>query len=253
MAQDSAAVLDSQLEKLAGRAQRTQWSFRDDIDWGAPFHPPRTVPRAVYATLIAQLYHGERATLELCRHLHTTLPIVAARNCLAMQISDETRHIQAYGAYLARLGELPPVDPAIRAALDAAAAWNGSHHALVIALHVILESEALGVQQAFAERGSCPMFTEINSRIAGDEARHIAFGHIYLRHTLADVAADERLAIYRWIKQLWHDGARATFDRYRLVGSVLGLGRAAIEERWSRKDALLRGLGLGPSDNSAAE
>ncbi len=56
---------------------------------------------------------------------------------------------------------------------------------------------------------------------------------------------DERFAVYRWVKALWQDCARATEGRYGRLGRMaLGLRELTLDARWSERQELLREIGL---------
>ena len=206
---------------------------------------PWWLPARHYVTVVSQLYHAERATLEMCARLAGELPEADAKQFLHTQMADETRHITAYAAYLARLGDIAPVDEAIATALEGARAWRGSPLGTITAFHIVLEGEAVRLQNALAELFPCSLLRQINSRITRDEARHVAFGKIYLRDRLSILARDDRLAIYRWVKELWQLCARANTDGRRGRGvAIIQLGNRQLEERWLIQRCALIDIGL---------
>jgi len=190
---------DRALAALAARGRRAQWSADREVDWQLPVRPPRWLTRRAYVSAISQLYHGEVATIRACRRLADEISDPAARDCLEVQIADEMRHAGAYAAYLDRLGGVAPIDPAVADAHGEGTTWNGAPAALVVLYHVVLEGEALMLHGDFRRWFRCPLFRDINRRIEVDEARHVAFGRLYLRSRLARMPADQRLDIYRWV------------------------------------------------------
>ena len=96
---------------------------------------------------------------------------------------------------------------------------------------MVLEGEAVKLQQELGEMFPCPLSRPINERISHDEARHVAFGKIYLHDKHGAPLFDERIAVYRWAKELWHVCADAN-DGCRTAGSaIIGLGRRRLERR----------------------
>ena len=79
----------------------------------------------------------------------------------------------------------------------------------------------------------CPLFAEIGAAIARDEARHVAFGRLYLRHALPRIARDERLAMLGWVRALWHsavgDGAAG------IVPAGPGARARWLEDAWRER------------------
>ncbi len=236
---------DPRLDRLTRNAHDDQWRPDTAIDWDRPVVRPRILSGRFYGALVSQLYHGEIATMAVCRNLLKRIPDRPARAFLATQYADEARHADVYERYLGRLGHKAAMDDGLLIALEGGLSWRGGINGLVVAYQILLESEALGIQQLLAERLPCPLFRQINSRIARDEARHIAFGKIYLNHRLTALPQDERFAIYRWVKALWRDCARATEGRYgRLGRRALGLRELTLDARWCARREMLRGIGL---------
>ena len=235
----------TRLQALTRNAVNGQWSLEEDIDWERRAMRPWWLPARHYVTVVSQLYHAERATLEMCTRLLDELPEAAAKQFLRTQLADETRHIAVYAAYLARLGDIAPVDEAVATALEGGLAWRGSTLGAITAFHIVLEGEAVRLQNDLAEFFPCPLLRSINIRIARDEARHVAFGRIYLRDRLAALPGDERLAIYRWVKELWQACARANSDCRRGGGAaIIQMGNRRLEERWLIQRRALADIGL---------
>jgi len=249
----AAPGMSGKLESLTRNALDGQWSADGVIDWDEAPVLPDWLPDRVYASVVSQLYHGERATLTMCRRLAGELAGTPAETFLRTQIADEARHAEIYADYLDRLGIFVPPDEAMAAAYEGALAWRGSYHAPVVAFHIVLEGEALDLLQACSKRFPCPLFHQINRRVSQDEARHIAFGKLFLRGRVQALPLEERLEIYRWVRSLWRDCAAATRARYGLFGRVaLRTGRAALETRWQRQAGALAEIGLIGTEEAAA-
>lgn len=209
----------SALEALAAKGEAQQWSF-DDIDWDMETAVPAWLPRKFHAALISQFYHGERATIRMCRMLLDGVTDPLVRRCVALQIIDEERHARVYAEYLAGIGDIAPPEPALEAAFAEALSWSGPPQAMVSAFNIILEGEALRALEDIGGWLSCPLFQRINVRICRDEARHFAFGRIYLKATLGDFEQSQRFDIFRRLKALWRDTAFGTLDRFRIPGLI---------------------------------
>ena len=237
--------VDPRLARLTGKALDDQWRPDDAIDWDRPVVRPRIMPGRFYGALVSQLFYGEIATQAVCRNLLDQIPDLPARRFLETQLADEARHAAVYDRYLGRLGHKSDMDDALLVALEGGLAWRGSVYGLVVAYHVLLEGEALTVQQLLANHLPCPLFRQINSRIARDEARHVAFGKLYLNRHLAALPQEERFAILLWVKRLWLDCARATESRYGRLGRLaLGLSPQSLESRWLERQDMLYEIGL---------
>jgi len=238
---------DRRLDHMLAKARAAQWSLEHDIDWSLDAKPTRWLPLTVVIKVVSQVYYGEIATARLCRHLRDEVVNPVARACLALQIVDEDRHAEAYRRYLERLGDVAPIDPVVELALESAANAPGGTIGRMVACHLVLESEALAIQEHLSSNIDCPLLTAINDRVAPDEARHVAFGRTYLAGRVTGLSPDERLAIHDWVEAAWRDCARATLDG--LSGTRILVGNS-IDRRlaagWARQIQGLRDIGLDP-------
>ncbi len=236
---------DGRMARLLANARAGQWSIGEAIDWGLGPQLPFWWPRRALAETVSQLYHGELATADFCRRLAARLRDPLAIECLQFQIADETRHAALYDGYLARLGGRQAVQPALALAIRSVQAWQEPLEGRVLAYHVVLEGEALFLQDAFARLVPCPLFRQINHRILRDEARHVAFGKLFLRQRLPRLDRAVRLEVYRWLRDLWWTVARASIAETegRLCWALRGL-RAGVDDRWARQQADLLAVGL---------
>ena len=88
--------------------------------------------------------------------------------------------------------------------------------------------------------------------IARDEARHVAFGKLYPWNTLSALSAEERIGMYRWVRELWHDCASAARGEYYGLGRpITGVGRGSVGERWSTQVEALKDIGLVTDDEAS--
>lgn len=232
------------ITSLTAKADRRVWHARD-LDWATPIVPPPGVAPAVYVDLVSQLYWAEQIALDALAQMRVELPEPEARGFLATQIVDEDRHAQVYREYLERLGELRPLDARLGEVFAAASAWTGPAWGRVVALNVMMEHEALHQQQRRIATLPCPLFKQINRRIAADESRHAGFGVLYLEHVAPAAHADDKAEVMRWIGRLWNLWRIANRDRYQAEGEqVLRLDADELERRGHRVAATLRQLGL---------
>lgn len=239
-------------DALIANGQARQWSMDEDIDWRQEIIPPGWLLRRFRGALISQFLHGEEATARVCRRLMAEVSDPTVRELLAVQIADENRHARVYEKYLARLGDWAPMEPAMADAVERALQWNGSPLGLVVAFHILLEGEALRSLQDLAVELPCPLFRQINGLIARDEARHVAFGKLYLKQQLKGLPAEERMAIFRWVKTLWDDCAAGTLSRFRIPGFVTAaLRRRWVDDGWAQHSRALVEIGLVSAEDMA--
>lgn len=241
------------MKRLLESARRAQWSVETDIDWDQPIAFPLWFRRSTYIKVVSQFYHGEMIIQRLCRRLIAELADPEAQELVRMQLTDEVRHASAFERYLRRIGDLAPVEEALQAALEQSLAWKGSPHALIAAFHVVFEGGASALLQQLNSRFPCPLLRQINAKVLADEARHIAFGKLYLRRHLAELSDDERLEIYRWLKAVWREPAETARRRYSLpVAMATRLGRNWLSDGWERQGHILVDIGLiGESERVA--
>ncbi len=229
------------LDRLLDKAERGQWHVDEAIDWDLPPAPPNWISRKYFVSVISHLRAGEEATVGICRRLRRHVPEPAAHRLLDLQIADERRHASVYETYLARLGDSVAVDESFVEALESGNAWNGCWLGPMVAYHIVVEGEALRLQKELCQAFACPLFGALATRIAQDEARHVAFGRIYLDPKLAALPRDQRIDIYRWVRATWWDCAGAAFGRWSLGR---WLARGELEERWARQVDALVDVGL---------
>ena len=101
--------------------------------------------------MVSQLYHAERMTRKVCEQILGQLDSLDARRFLTTQIADEERHSLVYLEYLRRLGDVTRMNEGLAAVREGARCWRGSPYGLMVAFHVVLEGEAVGIQRSLAD------------------------------------------------------------------------------------------------------
>jgi hypothetical protein len=243
---DAAPVaLLSPLQRLAEKGAAQQWTVADSLDVGQAVQLPRWLPRKFTTADISQFYHGEMAILAMCRRVLDELDDPWARRCIEIQIADESRHAEAYRTYLAAIGDLAPPDPVLSVAYGRALDWCGPPEALIAAFNIVLEGEAIYALDYLGGWLPCPRFRNLNTHVSRDEARHLAFGRIYLTSRFAQMARDQRMEIHRWLKELWSQSAFGILDQFPIPNAVLGRRcRTWMETGWLDHRRALIGIGL---------
>lgn len=237
--------MSSKIISLADKARRRSWQAAD-LDWSLPVVAPEGVRVEVYVDMVSQLYWAEQVALEALARMDAELPEPEARAFIATQIADEQRHADVYRAYLERLGALRPLDPGLGEVFAAAAAWTGPGWGRVAALNVMMEHEALHQQQRRIATLPCPLFKQLNTRIAADESRHAGFGVLYLERVVPAARADEKAEVMAWLGSLWRLWGAANRGRYQAEGEhVLRLDADELARRGARVARTLAELGLG--------
>lgn len=240
---------------LAAKGAQAQWSAADAVNWTDDIALPAWLPRKFYAAILSQIYYGERAASRMCQRILDDIRDPLARHCMELQLIDEERHAEVYLAYLEGIGGLEPIEPLLAAAYEEALSWSGPPLAMVAAFNIVLDGEALYILDDLGSWLPCPRFRRINAPIRRDEARHLAFGKLYLKSTAGALSPEQRLDIYRWLKGLWHDTAFGLLDRAWIPSSMLRRRyHTWAETGWRGHRLALIGAGLvDPEDARFAE
>ncbi|MEM7169175.1 MAG: ferritin-like domain-containing protein [Pseudomonadota bacterium] len=230
LAIDNAAAR-ARLARLLAKGQKAESLDGKHVCWDLPVKVPIWLSRKRYFASISRVYQGERATAKFCGALAEKINDPLVRDCLRVQMEDEQRHAVAYGRYLEKL-DLPfEADPVLAEAYGAACGENVPPQVQMLAYHVILENEALELQRTMRWLFPCRLLAQINSRVSRDEARHVAFGKIFLDGRFDHLDPAQRAEIYFWLKGLWHDCARATV---RGLGGRLFVWAAKVLSEFDR-------------------
>lgn len=239
------ANLESRIEALTAKGRRAQRTF-DGPDWSVVPEKPFWLPRHTVALAISQFYHGEEATADLCETVAERIDGKPAQDFLATQVADERRHAGFYRRYATSFGGLTAPMPALSNAYATARDWTGPPEALILAIHVVLEGENLSLQKTVNSWMPCPLFADISHHVARDEARHRAFGDLYLRATLPQFPIRERLRFFRWIARHWAETVSSLSDGFAPPGFFRRrAGYAAWMRRaWMRRCDELEKSGL---------
>jgi hypothetical protein len=210
-----------------------------------PVRPPGRMIRSAFADVVSQLFHAEQATGRMCRLMAGRTGTPLADILLQFQAGDETHHAELYESYLGRIGDIRPMDTRLSEALDAMCETDLGPEAVLAAYNVVLEGEAVKLQQDCIERFTCPALTRITRAIGQDEARHVAFGHAYLNGAFAHMTQEKRFGIYRHIHGCWKVAAANPRESGSLFSTILTRRRSDyMTMRWSHHDVGLKRLGL---------
>jgi len=238
-------VSDNRLMNLSANGIAHQWDADTDIDWTADIKRPNWLLGKFHGALITQFKYGELATIKVCQALIEQIPDLHIQALLHQQIADETRHAVVYDRYLARVGDIAPYDPAMAESIKRILQWKGSYLGIITAVHVILEGEALRTLQDLADDIPCPLFSQINMRISRDEARHVAFGKVYLQDHLPALDLDERAEIFRFVREVWRDCTSNILADFKIPGFVSGpLRKRWVDAGWRRHCRSMVDIGL---------
>lgn len=252
------ANLTDRLAALAEKGARaTERRFAQKSSFHAPPRVPFWIGRSAVVSSASQLLHGEDLTARLCSHLAPRLELAEAQDCLWRQEEDEREHGRLYALYLGKLNARKPSERAARLPImdlieRALLTWRGAPQAQVLGINLLLEGEALALQQSAGNWLPCPLFRSINREIARDEARHIAFGRLYLTASLAELPLKERLAIHDWARDTWWQAIEHVYQDRSLAKRPLALGlKPWARQRWRHWQQEFRTAGLYGDEEAA--
>lgn len=234
------------LRRLRANADAGQWEAENAIDWKRGPRLPFWVSRDKARRAVSQLYHGEIATSRVCRSLLNDVSGSTIRDCLKLQLVDEQRHASVYARYLSHLGGIAPMDHDLRCALSNAQNGPLGQISTILAFHIVVEGEVLRQQEMLARLLPCPLLRQINRLVACDEARHVAFGKIYLKTILADRTPDERTELYAWLHQIWSQATAFAENDTPRRNALEQAAFAWLRGGWRHHDNALRQIGLNP-------
>jgi hypothetical protein len=209
----------TRLDELYAKAKRDQWNADVAIDWSIPIDPGGKILDAsrmaflqlaffrkldarqletfnahYSAWILSQLLHGEQGALMVAGELVAEVPDYEAKLYVASQAMDEARHVEVFGRYIRALDKIYPAQPTLKEILRdilEAKHWQ----AKMVGMQVILEGLALGTFLNVRAATGCNLLRTLLGYVARDEARHVAFGNIYLTTEIARMHADERAAV----------------------------------------------------------
>jgi hypothetical protein len=250
------AIEHEKLDELYKKAKRDQWNADVEIDWSQPVDPAGKIldeERTAFlrlkffqrfgksqreefnahysAWILSQLLHGEQGALMVAGELIAAVPDYEAKLYAASQGMDEARHAEVFGRYIRKLDKIYPVQPTLKAILREIMEtpfWQ----AKTVGMQVILEGLALGTFINVRASTGCDLLRQILAYVTKDEARHVAFGNLYLKTAIADMDAEAR-------REVEDFALRVTKRAVAMRRGMEGL---------EGFDAVLRECGIDPAD-----
>lgn len=210
---------DAKLQALYTKGKREQWNSDVEINWDIPVDPGgkildegqtsflklkfferlsrtelQTFNAHYSAYLLSQILHGEQGALMVAGQLTNAVPDFDAKLYVGSQAMDEARHVEVFARYIRKLDKIYPVAPPFRKILSCilgAPTWE----AKTVGMQVILEGLALASFINVRASTGCDLLREVLTYVAKDEARHVAFGSLYLTQAIARLEPDARAEV----------------------------------------------------------
>jgi hypothetical protein len=212
-------VESPKLDELYVKAKRDQWNADVAIDWSTLVDPGGKIldgERMAFlklgffkkldarqlegfnahysAWILSQLLHGEQGALMVAGELVACAPDYEAKLYVGSQAMDEARHVEVFAKYIRRLDKIYPPQPTLKSILKdiiETPYWQ----AKMVGMQVILEGLALGTFINIRAATGCALLRSLLGYVTRDEARHVAFGNMYLTTQVARMHPDERAAV----------------------------------------------------------
>lgn len=215
----SYTIAQDKLSELYKKAKQNQWDADVAIDWTQAVDPGGKILDAermailkmqflkrldrsqletfnahYSAWILSQLLHGEQGALMVAGQLVAAVPDYEAKLYVASQAMDEARHVEVFGRYIDKLDKIYPAQPVLKDILVdimTTPFWQ----AKMVGMQVILEGLALGTFINVRAATGCALLRELLTYVTKDEARHVAFGNLYLTTAIEDMHPDDRAAV----------------------------------------------------------
>jgi len=161
--------------------------------WDRLPEPERVVLRRHTAAWnTSQLLHGEQLGLIAVAKVAQTVPDVDSKLFAATQAMDEARHSEVFDRFLrTKIGLQYPLTGSLSTIFGDIvrdSRWDLS----ALAVQVMVENIAMAAFTLQRDQSTDPLTRALTTYIMQDEARHVAFGRILLRHYYRDLTAAER-------------------------------------------------------------
>ena len=236
---------ETRLQALLGNAKAAHPVDVLDFDWSGAGHVRSSCAHDFLAKTVNRLYHGELVTAAACAAVAQRMDNGLVRECLEHQAADEERHARVYRRYMQALGVEPKTDLVSAEIAGAVSVWRGHPSAVIAGLNIALEGAALDIQLKLAKDAACPVFAEINKQIARDEARHLAFGKIYLSEVAPDLDPRDKEWILSWLRAVWLRASEyALQDLPGAKALPIWMRRHIVKRGWRRTQQSLDDVGL---------
>lgn len=164
------------------KALRAQWSA-EDVNWSVPHRLTSDATKSGLARVLTPILMGEQSALYSVSGL---IPILGQTSEVESQFYlttwavDEARHTELFTRYYQRLGKEPMPIRRFPSGYLFQSTIVSNEPAEWLAGVLVSECLAKLAMEEFKRLDLDPVLSEIASGVLEDEARHLAFNHIYL-------------------------------------------------------------------------
>jgi hypothetical protein len=199
-----------EMARLYEAAKTSQWNATTDVDWSIdvdPFDPERQlVPdsflpvsqiplwgtlsereknvqrHALLSWMLSQFLHGEQGALFAAAQVTEAVPWLDAKLYGSTQVVDEGRHVEVFHSYLTKkLEKLYEINDNLYVVIDALmtdSRWDFKF----LGMQIMIEGLALGAFGTIRQVTREPLLKDVLKYVITDEARHVHYGVLALRH-----------------------------------------------------------------------
>jgi len=214
--QFSYEVDEDKLARLYSKAKKFQWDAEEQMDWSYQVDPSRPLidesqfglaqlpfmqklPKSqadafrahIAAYQLSQFLHGEQGALMTAATLTHAVPDYEGKLYAATQTMDEARHVEVFNRYIKKIALIYPIGQWLKDLIDAT--LTADHWVkIAIGMNMVVEGLALGAFHNMKNVTSCELLKEVLTYVIRDEARHVAFGGVYVEKAIAAMHPDDR-------------------------------------------------------------
>lgn len=210
------AIDEEKLERLYRKAKKLQWDADETLDWSVTVDPSRPLidegsfdimrlpfvqklakPQQelfrshIAAFQLSQFLHGEQGALMTAAALTHAVPHYESKLYTATQTMDEARHVEVFERYIKKVALIYPMGTGLRQLIDATLTAD-NWVKMAIGMNMVVEGLALGSFHNMRAATSCGLLRDLLHYVLRDEARHVAFGGVYVGKAIADMHPDDR-------------------------------------------------------------
>jgi hypothetical protein len=256
------AIDIEKLRNLYSKAKQNQWDGEQKLDWSTEVDPSKpivgedrfmflrmpfmqrmsktqreTFTAHATAQLLSQFLHGEQGALMTAAAVTHAAPDYEAKLYGATQTMDEARHVEVYERYVRKLAIVYPISPWLKEIIDVT--LQGDHFVkILIGMNMVVEGLALAAFHNMRRQATCPLLRDLTHYVLQDESRHVAFGNVYVKETIAAMHPDER----EDVAQFAFDAVKSMVDSQ---GGVDGTGKRKADPGFFK---VLEHCGIDPQD-----
>lgn len=215
-----------ELARLYDAAKGAQWDGATALDWGVTVDPHdeehelipdaalplqelrtyRLLPKAeqqrqrqaLLSWILSQFLHGEQGALMAACQVTESVRWMDAKLYGSTQVVDEGRHVEVFHRYLTeKLEKLYQINDNLYVVIDALMS-DSQWDVKFLGMQIMVEGLALGGFGTIHSVTKEPLLKKLLQYVIADEARHVHFGVLALRHHFESMAPELRREREDW-------------------------------------------------------